>query len=338
MSNKTSQLQIRISPEQKIALKRLAADAGQSVSSYVLATVLPATHVEFGHRVRAVRSNADRGEALADLHEYLAGLTPHDFASTVREVDLAGFPGILANQVAALVEDEARVRGVASPEWADQVQGPARPHFAWDLRSLRPYLMRLTPAAFKRRGVYIDPPIMLRRTQQHSAALAPLLDLNALLESEGVLGEICVAGGAVFLVAFRAKPESRRARHLFHATAVAWKAVHAVGREHGLDPDWLDHVARAAVDRTNAGSSFHEDRSLRVYRAPADYVLAMRAASLPFESSTEDETRARQELEELLRINDVSREQDLRALLEPYFTERQLPDDLTDFLTFPVAP
>jgi len=332
VSNKTSQLQIRVSPEQKVALKRLAADAGQSVSAYVLATVLPSTHVEFGHRVRAVRSHGDRRKALFDLHEYIAGLTQSDFAGAVREVELDGFPGTLANQVAGLVEDEARVRGVASPAWVEDVPRPARPFFAWDLRSLRPHLLRLTPAAFKRRGVYIDSPIPVRRTQKHSATVAPLLDLSAGLESEGVLGEVCVVDDAVFLVAFRAKPESRRMRHLLHATAVARKAVRAVGLEHGLAPDWLSDVAHTVVHPATAAPGFYEDPTLRVYRAQADYVLALRAASLPLEPAGEETTRTRAEITELLRISGATDGQAARDLVAPYFTDRQLPDDLAGIL------
>lgn len=183
MSTKTSQLQIRVSPEQKSALRRLAADAGQSISAYVMATVLPPTHLEFGQKVRAVRGAADRVNALSDFAVYLSHLLRSEFSGTVREVDLDGFPDLLKNYVAALVEDEARTRGLTEPTWTHGVESPARPHFAWDLRSLRPHLLRLTPASLKRRNVYAAVAGVVRPAEAHSELSSRLTEFSTELAS-----------------------------------------------------------------------------------------------------------------------------------------------------------
>ena len=66
MQTKTSQLQIRVSPEEKSALKRLAASAGQSVSSYVLSRVLPSAELEFtGIYSRLSRTGVNHRATLA---------------------------------------------------------------------------------------------------------------------------------------------------------------------------------------------------------------------------------------------------------------------------------
>ena len=64
MGTKTSQLQIRVTPEQKEALKRLAADAGISVSKYVLACALPSGQLEFARHIQALRNHQHRPRRL----------------------------------------------------------------------------------------------------------------------------------------------------------------------------------------------------------------------------------------------------------------------------------
>ncbi len=158
MNAKTSQLQIRVSPDQKAALKRLAADAGLSVSAYVLSVVLPPAQAEFHARVAAFAGTDDRRKTLAELVRFLADLTPDEFPSSVGEPDFTGIPLLSQNLIAACVEQEAHRKQVGVPAWTRHVPPMERPYFEWDLRSLRPHLMRVAPAAFKRRSLYVADP------------------------------------------------------------------------------------------------------------------------------------------------------------------------------------
>ena len=60
MSMKSEQLQIRVTPRQKVALKRSAAAAGVDVSTYVLSRVLPPSHDRFAEILSALRADAYR--------------------------------------------------------------------------------------------------------------------------------------------------------------------------------------------------------------------------------------------------------------------------------------
>jgi hypothetical protein len=155
MSTKTSQLQIRVSPGQKEALKRLAEAAGMSVSEYVLATVLPSSRLEFGVRARALKESEGRMKSLANLASFLASLPAADFSETVAGADLGGLPPVLQNYVAATVEEQVHARGLGTPGWVRAIPPLEEPHFAWEIRSLRPHLMRVTPVTFKRRNVFL---------------------------------------------------------------------------------------------------------------------------------------------------------------------------------------
>lgn len=160
---KTSQLQIRISPSQKAVLKNLAEDAGMTVSEYVLSRALPSHRMDFEAAVDALRQAPDREEALARLEGFLRRLTPEAFKEATGGTAPAHLPPLLQNYAAATVERDAARRGVAPPSWTKDVAAMARPHFAWDLRSLRPHLMRVTPPAFKARRTFVAVPSDPRR-------------------------------------------------------------------------------------------------------------------------------------------------------------------------------
>ena len=67
MPAKTEQLQIRVTPRQKAALKRQAHAAGLDVSSYVLARVLPSSDSRAASILHALAEATDQSFALAEL-------------------------------------------------------------------------------------------------------------------------------------------------------------------------------------------------------------------------------------------------------------------------------
>jgi uncharacterized protein (DUF1778 family) len=155
MSAKTSQLQIRVTPDQKDSLKRLAAEAGLSVSEYVLATVLPSAGLEFESRIENLKGTGLSPKALSDLMLYLSDLSVTGFAAATAGPDLSGLSLLFRNYLAAAVEQEAGRKGVDPPAWTHTVDPLPEPAFAWRLPSLQPHLMRVTPLAFKRRNVFV---------------------------------------------------------------------------------------------------------------------------------------------------------------------------------------
>ncbi len=156
MAAKTEQLQIRIAPAQKAALRRLARAAGLDVSEYVLARVLPPEHGRFVALLGRLGEESDRRFALAELHDLLRSCAPAQFPEAVATADLHGLPTWLQNYVAAMVEQAAAQKGVAPPLWTREVAPLEEPHFATPLRSLRLHLLLAAPAAFKRRNIFVD--------------------------------------------------------------------------------------------------------------------------------------------------------------------------------------
>ncbi len=156
MTNRSEQIQIRVTPRQKAALKRLAGRSGQSLSAYVLSRALPSRQAEFDRILQAAGKAKVRRWALAELNDFLTGLLPEEFEEAVAQADVTGLSPLWRNYVAAMIEEAARQKGVPPPAWAGKTPPLKRPYFAAPLKILRPHLLRASPVAFKRRNIFVD--------------------------------------------------------------------------------------------------------------------------------------------------------------------------------------
>jgi uncharacterized protein (DUF1778 family) len=156
MTPRSQQLQIRVTATEKAAIKRRARDAGLDVSAYVLARALPAIDARVATIVHALRDDRNRSFALAEFHDLLAGLAPMEFGAALQRVDVRGLAPYVQNYVAA------NAAGVEPPSWTRGIQPLDEPHFATPLRSVRLYLLRAAPVAFRRRNIFADAPLGAR--------------------------------------------------------------------------------------------------------------------------------------------------------------------------------
>jgi uncharacterized protein (DUF1778 family) len=156
MAGRSSQLQIRITPEQKEVLKRLSSRAGQDMSAYVLSRALPDSRLRFVRLLAMLRDDDQPSFVLAELNDLLSGLTSGELCSAVEHADLTGLTPHLRNYLAAMVELAAHQRDVSPPAWVRDIEPLETPHFATPLAGLRLHLLRAAPVPFKRRNIFID--------------------------------------------------------------------------------------------------------------------------------------------------------------------------------------
>lgn len=156
MTSKSQHLQIRVTPRQKAALKRLAAAAGQDLSSYVLSQVLPPSRMRFEQLIAQLGNEPEHRYVLAELNDLLSALAPAEFSASVAHADLAPLSPFLRNYVAAMVEQASYQKGVSPPPWTASVEPLEMPKFAAPLHSLRLHLLRASPVPFKRRNLFVD--------------------------------------------------------------------------------------------------------------------------------------------------------------------------------------
>lgn len=156
MPPKTAQLQIRVTPEQKRTLKRLAREADMDVSAWVLARALPAEADRFEALVTRLSDGAEGRFALAELADWLKGQPPDAFRRAVAHRPRAPLDAATLNYLAGAIELAAERRAVTPPSWTADVPVSATPLFGSTLAKLRSYLLTHSPVALRRRNIFVD--------------------------------------------------------------------------------------------------------------------------------------------------------------------------------------
>ena len=158
-ATKSGQIQIRVSPAQKAAIRAAARRTGLGISAYVLARVLPAPARRFQELTRSLSGTGadspDTRFALAELNSWLAGLGAGELPEAVASPPPRLTP-YLANYLAAMVEVACGDQGVAPPSWTRAAPPLTAPVFGSELMGLRLYLLTHSPAPFRRRNIFID--------------------------------------------------------------------------------------------------------------------------------------------------------------------------------------
>lgn len=153
---KQTQLQIRVSESDKSAIRTAAKRAGLDMSAYILSRLLPAPAGQFQHIIAGLAGSTPAAYALADLNVLLTQWTAGELRDAVAHAPKATLPPCLANYVAAMVETACSRRALAVPAWTHGIEPLDAPMFGSSLQSLRLHLLTRSPAAFRRRNIFID--------------------------------------------------------------------------------------------------------------------------------------------------------------------------------------
>lgn len=317
---RTSQLQIRISPTEKLTLKRLAAATSQSVSAYVLSRALPPTADPVGRALDALRSGTSTlGGAIEEIRRSMAGLGPADLEAALGRVRVSGLPPASQNYVAAAAEQMAADAGLPPPRWTAGVRPLERPHFRWPLASLRPYQLRLSSAALKRRNLF-DPAILPATSSPPALLGEPhrsrLQQLGANLVSLELEVEFYfIEGTVIHQLLPRRGGSARPDRLLRHGRRGDPLAEFTASRP--WPPSW----ASEAVIAVN-GTAYAEMPGVSVFSPPSSYALATKLAAL-----TRGDPHTDEDLRFLLRRLGLNSAADAVVAVSPFLSERQLASD-----------
>lgn len=156
--SKTEQLQIRVSPAQKRELRMAAHRAGLSVSELVLERALPSSRNRFVALVAALGGGDEESKryVLAEIGDVLRDASQREFRTMVAEEPDVMPSRYWGTYLAASIEQICVTRGCAIPEWVLAIGPLESPHFGTALNSLRLHLLVSSPAAFRRRNLFID--------------------------------------------------------------------------------------------------------------------------------------------------------------------------------------
>lgn len=153
---KTAQLQIRLTPAEKAGIEHAARQAGLGMSAYVLAKLLPGRATQWRSLLQDILRSDEKRLPFAALSHWLTDLTAGELATALEAPLPAGLPEPLANTVAAMVEHVCAAAGERPPAWTREIAPLAQPFFASELKSLRLHLLTNSPAAFRRRNLFVD--------------------------------------------------------------------------------------------------------------------------------------------------------------------------------------
>jgi hypothetical protein len=94
--------------------------------------------------------------ALADVNRLLSACSAEGLKEAVRVEPSVRLAPFAANYVAALIEQACCRHELAVPNWVSSVAPLDVPVFASELESLRLHLLTASPAAFRRRNLFVD--------------------------------------------------------------------------------------------------------------------------------------------------------------------------------------
>jgi hypothetical protein len=155
--------------------------------------------------------------------------------------------------------------------------------------------------------------------------LAALDRLNELLHEKGVMGELCIFGGAAMVLAFDARESTRDVDGIFVPKAEVLSASKQVAEEFGFQPEWLNDGVKGFVsdqaEITSDGMPVYSN--LRIMRPTTEYLLAMKCrASRAAEFGIEGD---RADIITLLKATGISDSNKVCNLVASYYKESLLP-------------
>ncbi len=154
--HKTSQIQIRVSQDDKDLIRAAAARSGLDMSTWILQRLLLEPDRQFRHLL-AQLSRSESPALFVELISFLENSTAAELrAIENRMEEFEALGPIAQNYVCALVEQRAYQLGTVPPAWVRSIPPLTDPYFGTRLKSLRPYLLVNSPVAFKRRNIFID--------------------------------------------------------------------------------------------------------------------------------------------------------------------------------------
>ncbi len=110
------------------------------------------------------------------------------------------------------------------------------------------------------------------------AILRALQALSDELGKNGTVGEVCLFGGTVMVLAFSARVATRDVDALFQPTSMIREITHQIAIEQGLPIEWLNDGVKGFVStkhQTTAGN-LPQFSNLRLTMPVPEYLLAMK--------------------------------------------------------------
>ena len=152
-----------------------------------------------------------------------------------------------------------------------------------------------------------------------------LTELNDELRLMDIKGEVSLYGGAVMVLAFKARIATKDVDAIFHPTIEIRRAAKLIAHRHGLVETWLNDGVKGYVVEHSRKILFHLP-NLTVFIPEPDYLLAMKA--LAARADTEDES----DVLTLVRSLGLKSADEVFTIIEKYYPKKQIPPKTQYFI------
>ncbi len=167
--------------------------------------------------------------------------------------------------------------------------------------------------------------------------LAALSRLNDLPQEKGVMGEICIFGGAAMVLAFDARESTRDVDGIFVPKTEVIESAKQVAEEFDFDPDWLNDGVKGFVsnDSEYTADGMPVFGNLRIMRPTTEYLLAMKCLASRIADSPTDGDR--NDIITLIKLTGITDAAEVCDLVVKYYKESLLPPRVRSYIEELVA-
>jgi len=115
-----------------------------------------------------------------------------------------------------------------------------------------------------------------------------LKEVNAELAKRGIVGEMCLYGGAVMCLVFDARPMTRDVDAVFQPSNSVRLAALKVAERYHLPLEWLNDAVKGFLSDFGGQKPYKAYSNLNIHYAEPHYLLAMKAIAARVEEDTKD--------------------------------------------------
>lgn len=151
-----------------------------------------------------------------------------------------------------------------------------------------------------------------------------LREVNDELALQYVKGEICLYGGAVMCLVYKARPATKDVDAIFEPVKYIRSAIRKISKRHNLPIDWINFAVKIFVVE-HEREIFLDLPYLKVYVPSPEYLLAMKVLASRAESFDLDDIKF---LVDKLQLQAV---EEVLSIVENYYPHKNLKPE-TRFL------
>jgi hypothetical protein len=152
-----------------------------------------------------------------------------------------------------------------------------------------------------------------------------LREVNDELALQNVIGEICLYGGAVMCLVFKARPATKDVDAIFEPVKFIRNAINKIADKHNLRQDWLNFAVKIFVVE-HEKRIFFDFPNLKIFVPAADYLLAMKI--LAARADTEDVA----DIEFLLKELNLNEILQITEIVRKYYPNKTIKPETTFLL------